>query len=606
MSNSTESTSGGAGAAAAKDIVTNQAIGTGGVVAPRPAVEYSLVERVIPPLPGAVAAPRAGGAAKFHDSGGPVLSSARVQLVFWGQPWGNVPPPTPSAVQVANAASNIMNGPYLSALAQYRSTIGPASVRGTTLVTSSNPPNPFSDQNVVNLISGLLDNGTLPNPLVESVLFAVIVPKGVSNTGSGFIGEHSYFTYNAHLPGPFPVTVPVRVHYAWVTNGGTLDSVTPIFSHELVESITDPEGSAILGNAGVCNQGGWCEIGDVCSSTGRINGVLVQSYWSDADSACIIPDGMVAGPVSGDPVLIQSRFGTKGNFEVVVPRPTGGLAHYWRNDDDAFLNWNGPTVFGAAGKYSAVTMIQSNYGTPGNLEAVAVQGSNLMAFWRDSGPAFNWNGPANIGGGVAGIPAMIQSRFGAKGNFELAVPSAQAGIVFQWRNNDDPSMPWSGQTVFGQSLGKVSAVTVIQSNYGNPGNLELMALAGSDLYFFWRDSGPAFNWNGPYHIASGISGNASLIQSRFGTKGNFEMVVPLVSGGMAHFWRNNDNPAMPWSGPTPFGGSVGHVDDCCVIESNFGSPGNLEVAARIGSRMAHFWRDSGPAFNWNGPIWVTR
>jgi hypothetical protein len=201
---------------------------------------------------------------------------------------------------------------------------------------------------------------------------------------------------------------------------------------------------------------------------------------------------------------------------------------------------------------------------------------------------------------------LIQSRFGSKGNFELLAPSSNAGIVFQWRNNDDPSMPWSAQQVFGQVLGRVTAVTVIQSNYGNPGNLELMALAGNDLYFFWRDSGPAFQWNGPYHIAGGISGNASLIQSRFGTKGNFEMAVPLAAGGLAHFWRNNDSSAMPWSAPIPFGASVGHVTACSLIESNFGSPGNLEVLATVGNRLAHFWRDSGPAFHWNGPIWVTR
>jgi len=204
------------------------------------------------------------------------------------------------------------------------------------------------------------------------------------------------------------------------------------------------------------------------------------------------------------------------------------------------------------------------------------------------------------------VPALIQSRFGTKGNFELVAPSSSAGIVFQWRNNDNPSLPWSGQQLFGQSLGRVTAVTMIQSNYGNPGNFELMALAGNDLYFFWRESGPAFNWNGPFHIASGIPGNAFLIQSRFGTKGNFELVAPLTGGGLAHFWRNNNDPAMPWSGATPFGASVGHVDACSLVESNFGSPGNLEVAARVGSRMAHFWRDSGPAFNWNGPIWVTR
>jgi hypothetical protein len=36
---------------------------------------------------------------------------------------------------------------------------------------------------------------------------------------------------------------------------------------------------------------------------------------------------------------------------------------------------------------------------------------------------------------------------------------------------------------FGQELGRVEAVTLIQSNYGSPGNLELVARAGDGLHF---------------------------------------------------------------------------------------------------------------------------
>jgi hypothetical protein len=100
----------------------------------------------------------------------------------------------------------------------------------------------------------------------------------------------------------------------------------------------------------------------------------------------------------------------------------------------------------------------------------------------------------------------------------------------------------------------------------------------------------------------GVSGNPVLIQSRFGTKGNFELVVPSAGGGLMHFWRNNDDPTLPWSGPTLFGASLGQVDGVSMIESNFGSPGNLEVIARVGTTTQFLWRDSGPAFNWNGPF----
>jgi hypothetical protein len=108
-------------------------------------------------------------------------------------------------------------------------------------------------------------------------------------------------------------------------------------------------------------------------------------------------------------------------------------------------------------------------------------------------------------------------------------------------------------------------------------------------------------------MLAGVQGlGASLIQSRFGTQGNFELVVNSASGGLAHYWRNNDDPSFPWSGPTAFAGQA-RFGIPALIQSNFGSPGNLEVVVgtfdpQTGDELVHFWRDSGPAFQWNGPI----
>jgi hypothetical protein len=278
------------------------------------------------------------------------------------------------------------------------------------------------------------------------------------------------------------------------------------------------------------------------------------------------------------------------------------LVHYWRNNDDPSLPWSGPARFGGGLVVDGgVSLIESNYGSPGNLEVVVSAGGQLYHFWRDSGPSFTWNGPFFITSGVSGVPGLIQSRFGAQGNFEVVVPAATGGMAHYWRNNDDPSLPWSGPTPFGSSLGKVDAASLIQSNFGSPGNLEVVASASGQVYHFWRDSGPSFTWNGPIFLG-GIVGLPSLIQGRFGTQGNFELVVMNPSGGRAHYWRNNDDPSLPWSGPTPFGVPV-RFGIPALIESNFGSPGNLEVLAGTfdpiaGAELAHFWRDSA----WNGPF----
>ena len=207
--------------------------------------------------------------------------------------------------------------------------------------------------------------------------------------------------------------------------------------------------------------------------------------------------------------------------------------------------------------------------------------------------------------GVAGSLAFIQSKFGTKGNFEFVVPLAAGGLAHFWRDNDNPDLPSHGPVVFGSSVGKIDAVAMIESNFGSPGNFEVVARAGDKLLYFWRDSK---GWNGPFpfvpdgHPVSGVSGNPAFIQSKFGSKGNFEFVVPLAAGGLAHFWRDNDNPSLPTHGPIVFGASAGKVDAAAFIQSNFGVPGDFEVIARVGSGLVFFWRDSGPALQWNGPF----
>jgi hypothetical protein len=229
--------------------------------------------------------PSGGAGINFTDHGGPVIPNAHLQFIFWGAAWTTG---TPSIGQVTDAVVNIITGPYMDLLSQYRN-IGHATLFGTTLVSSAvggspaNPPSPFNDGDISGLISNLCQAGRLPSPATDSELFyCVILPPGV-NSGGGFIGEHTYFSLDG-----------VNCHFAWVMNNGTLDYVTTVFSHELVETVTDPEGSAILGDPGSCNQSGWCEIGDVCEgNTTSIRGIVVQRYWSQRDKSCAAPGDKV-------------------------------------------------------------------------------------------------------------------------------------------------------------------------------------------------------------------------------------------------------------------------------------------------------------------------
>jgi hypothetical protein len=264
---------------------------------------------------------------------------------------------------------------------------------------------------------------------------------------------------------------------------------------------------------------------------------------------------------TGNPVMIQSRFGSRGNFELLCPLATGGLAAYFRDNDAPGVPWQGPTIFGTdLGQVDAVTMIQSNFGSPGNLEVIARVGDRLKFLFRDSGPEFKWSGPFPLivegveVSGVSGNPVLIRSRFGQQGNFELIVPLANGGFALFYRDNDSPGLPWHGTSTIGS--GQYDAVTMIQSNFGSPGNLEVIALGGTTLDFFFRDSGPDFRWNGPSPVQldggmeTFVSYNPILIQGHFGNKGNVELIGPEPSlnpgGGIVHFFRDNDDPSFPW------------------------------------------------------------
>jgi hypothetical protein len=233
------------------------------------------------------AAPSAAGASNFTDMGGIVLPAVNVHLVFWGAAWTDGSYPSPDDVAAVFGA--VLSGPYMGALEQYRG-VGNGTLASATVVADSDPPNQFSNDAVTGLLKQLFEQDRLPEPDSGSqLLYCVVMVPGITASDPNVIGEHSLFYYcNVELP--FDFDIAQKVYYAWVLNDGTLDGMSTIFAHEVVEVVTDPEGKAILGDAGSCYGGGWCEIGDVCQGNiGQSNGVTVQAYWSQRDGACVIP-----------------------------------------------------------------------------------------------------------------------------------------------------------------------------------------------------------------------------------------------------------------------------------------------------------------------------
>jgi uncharacterized membrane protein len=568
----------------------------------------------------------------FVNHGGRLLTNVRVKPIFWGQQWLTLGhPPVPPA-EVIWAIRTIMFSPYMDGLFQYGG-VQRGSVESLGLATfDTGPPNGFSHADIESMLKGLLDDRIIPDPGTNDQILAVVfTPPGIWSDDPSANGFHTSMVYQgAQLP------------YAWIRNDGTVEFISSVYSHELAEACTDPTNQGFIDDSGACQQSGACEIGDYCYGFGpgrgteTHGGVWVQAYWSVADNRCFVPqERFVEGATAGSPSLIQGRFLSPGNFELVAPLQSGGIAHYSRVNSDPALPWAGPAVFAIdLGNVDAVSMIQSTFTAGagvGNLEVVALSQGSLFAYWREDVPPFRWHGPTVIPLGrvnVRGNPALIQGRFLSPGNFELVVPLASAGMAHFSRVNVDPLTPWYGPNLFGAELGRVDAVTLIQSNYtvgANIGNLEVVARCGGTLFHYWREDVPPYRWFGPNVIpASGktpgfplAAGTPSLQQVRQPSfSRNFELVTPLADGGFAHYSRANSLPGLPWFGPAVVGQSLGQIDAVSLIQSTFSLEpsgiGNLELVAQARGQLFHFWLDNpinpvteGFPWDWFGPWVVT-
>src|SRR5262249_12559636 len=150
---------------------------------------------------------------------------------------------------------------------------------------------------------------------------------------------------------------------------------------------------------------------------------------------------------------------------------------------------------------------------------------------------------------------FLQSTHGSTGNFELmALRLAGGGADHFWRNNDDAALPWIASGLAFGSPDDVYALSVIQGPLGAVGNLEVVALEGSQLVHHWRDDGDTWKWQARTLLPGSVPNTYSvaLIQSSHGTLGNYEVVAPVAAsggGGLAHWWRDNDTTGYPWNGP---------------------------------------------------------
>ena len=129
----------------------------------------------------------------------------------------------------------------------------------------------------------------------------------------------------------------------------------------------------------------------------------------------------------------------------------------------------------------------------------------------------------------------------------------------------------------------------------------MVARAGDDCFYFERED-VTFTWSQPFDICDQAFGGPCIIQAKpgtYGTIGNFEVIIPSRLGGIAHFYRDNDNGEV-WNGPTAtFGLELGIWQGTSLIQSSFSSelqntgtqgPGNLAVTGVSCNELDYWFR----------------
>lgn len=291
------------------------------------------------------------------------------------------------------------------------------------------------------------------------------------------------------------------------------------------------------------------------------------------------------------------------NFELFVHSPSGGIAHWWRDNGNGNLPWARATEFGGdAGSEPTATGTTYNR----NIELVYRSTAGRLRHWWFDQSNRRWNdggtfGPIN----ATGTPGFVESGYGP-GNFEVVTALTTGQMQHWWRDGGG----WHAGPTFGNeavvvgSSGRRPGFPPKLPTFPNPvgevggsliqttrGSLELVCVLKNGTLQHWsRADGTTWAWSLVTTFAQGCRTAPVMIEGQYGrddefASGNYELVVALQDGTMQHWWRDA---AGTWRASASIGAGIDRV--LSIVQGSFGF--NLEVVARRqDGNMQHFWRD---------------
>ena len=236
-----------------------------------------------------------------------------------------------------------------------------------------------------------------------------------------------------------------------------------------------------------------------------------------------------------------------------------------------------------------------------NFEMIQGTAPRARHLWRDGGSGgFAWHEAKTLenradiaaGAGCVGQPAATSTTYNR--NFEAVYWELSGKLRHWWM--DQNVNDWHDGGQFGPTDTE-GYPGFMQSNYGAPGNLEVVVRRhGGLLDHWWREGAPNYAWHHGGTIADGVKmSGPSLVQALVGAVGNFYLVCVNDAGTMQLWWRDDDNDRT-WKRGEVFGAGIGETP-VCMIQGEFGATnelvgGNFELCVAVDGRVEHWWRDN--------------
>jgi hypothetical protein len=195
---------------------------------------------------------------------------------------------------------------------------------------------------------------------------------------------------------------------------------------------------------------------------------------------------------------------------------------------------------------------------------------------------------------------LAATRAGGDEHFEMVIPSPRGGVDNYWRARHASRDSWSEPVTVGHEWGRADAACLIQDSAARQDNLELVIRAGSRLAHYTRRPFPNWQWQEASWLTDGVAGNPSLVLSGSAADGRLELIVPLLSGGVAHYRGRGGDAAAQWTAHGVFAQDLGHVDAVALVRDHISSPTRLTAIVRTGDQLLHYWWEEREQ-RWFGP-----